>query len=498
MAKDKVIIIGGGLGGLLCGCILSREGYSVTVLEKNRQVGGCLQVFARKGHVFNTGLNYTEGLADGQILNKYFKYVGVFDKLNLARLDMDGFERITYKNEEYKFAQGQELFIENLVEKFPKERQTLIKYVKDIEQISKKFPLYNLHVDSYQIANWEVYEQSIAQYFDSLTNNSDLKNVLCGTNMLYAGLPNKTPFYIHAIINNSFVNSAWRLVDGSHHLAISLANIIKENGGKVLRNKEVTKFRFTNKKISAVETKDGELFETDFVISNIHPVNTLKMIEGNQVYGAYRNRIMSLNNTIGMFSLYIVLKENSFEYQNYNNYYHKDISVWGAENYSEKQWPQGFMFYTLASSKSLKYAESVIVLSYMSYQDVAKWENTWIEQRGEDYVEFKQNKAEKLLDLVEQKFPEFRNKIDSYYTSTPLTYRDYTGTPEGSSYGILKESDQLLKTIISPKTKIENMFLTGQNLNMHGILGVTIAAVMTCGEVIGSDYLVEKIKASID
>lgn len=493
MAKEKVIVIGSGLGGLLTGCILSKEGYNVTVLEKNRQIGGCLQVFARKGRIFNTGLNYTEGLAEGQILYKYFKYIGIIDKLKLLRLDMDGFERITFQNEEYKFAQGQELFIETLAEKFPKERQTLVKYIKDLNQMSKQFPLYNLTQANYQISSWESFEQNITQYFDSLTNNNKLKNVLCGANMLYAGVPDKTPFYIHAVINSSFINSSWRLLDGSHHLAINLANIIKTHGGEVLRNKEANKFRFNNNKVSAVETKDGDVIETDMVISNIHPANTLKMIEGKQVYSAYRNRIMSLENTIGMFTVYIVLKENSFEYQNYNHYYHRTDSVWSAENYSEKQWPDSFMFYTPSNSNSLKYADSLIVMSYMSIKDVAKWENTWIEQRGDDYLEFKHKKAEQLLDLVDVKFPGIRNHIESYYTSTPLTYRDYTGTPEGSTYGVLKESDQLLKTIISPKTKIPNLFFTGQNLNMHGILGVTIAAVMTCGEVVGHDYLVDKI-----
>ena len=129
----------------------------------------------------------------------------------------------------------------------------------------------------------------------------------------------------------------------------------------------------------------------------------------------------------------------------------------------------------------------------MSFKDVEKWENTWIEQRGEEYLEFKKQRAEKLLDVVENKFKNLRNSINCYYTSTPLTYRDYTGTPEGSSYGILKESKNLLKTIILPKTKIENLFFTGQNLNMHGILGVTISSVMTCAEIIGQEYLVNKI-----
>ena len=109
-------------------------------------------------------------------------------------------------------------------------------------------------------------------------------------------------------------------------------------------------------------------------------------------------------------------------------------------------------------------------------------------------LEFKKIKAEKLLDLVEKKFPEIRNEIKSYYTSTPLTYRDYTGTVNGSSYGILKDYNAPFKSIILPKTKIPNLFFTGQNLNLHGILGVTIGSIITCGELVGQEYLIDKVR----
>ena len=49
MTKGKVVIIGSGLGGLSCGLILSRNGYSVTILEQAAQPGGCLQCFTRHG-----------------------------------------------------------------------------------------------------------------------------------------------------------------------------------------------------------------------------------------------------------------------------------------------------------------------------------------------------------------------------------------------------------------------------------------------------------------
>ena len=38
--KQKVIIVGSGIGGLVCGAILAKEGYDVLVLERNKQIGG--------------------------------------------------------------------------------------------------------------------------------------------------------------------------------------------------------------------------------------------------------------------------------------------------------------------------------------------------------------------------------------------------------------------------------------------------------------------------
>ena len=49
MAENSVIIIGSGIGGLECAFILAKHGYKVTVLEKERILGGSLQTFVRKG-----------------------------------------------------------------------------------------------------------------------------------------------------------------------------------------------------------------------------------------------------------------------------------------------------------------------------------------------------------------------------------------------------------------------------------------------------------------
>ena len=114
-------------------------------------------------------------------------------------------------------------------------------------------------------------------------------------------------------------------------------------------------------------------------------------------------------------------------------------------------------------------------------------------ERGQTYEDFKAEKAEKLIVELEKKFPNIRDCIQEVYTSTPLSYRDYIASNNGSMYGYVKDVSRPMQSFISPKTKIPNLMFTGQSINMHGILGVTISAIITCSEVLGKDYLLDKI-----
>ncbi|MFO7613848.1 MAG: hypothetical protein R6W71_04335 [Bacteroidales bacterium] len=87
----------------------------------------------------------------------------------------------------------------------------------------------------------------------------------------------------------------------------------------------------------------------------------------------------------------------------------------------------------------------------------------------------------------------FTDGIEKHYVSTPLTFTDFTGTPQGSGYGILKDCENPVRTIVLPRTRIPNLFFTGQNLNIHGVLGTTINAVITSAEFTGFRYLINKI-----
>jgi len=495
-----IIIIGSGLGGLVCGAILSMNGYKVCVYEKNRQIGGCLQTYSRNKAILDTGVHYIGGLAEGQQLHQIFKYLDIIDKLKLKRLDMDGFDHISFKddNKTYKLAQGYDNFIKQLLKDFPDEEAALHNYCEKLKEVCNKFPLYNLRTGDYKEKE-DVLDIGTYEYLQSITENKKLQQVLAGNNLLYAGEADKTPLYIHALITNSFIESAWKCIDGGSQIAKQLGKCITNHGGVIHRNTKVVAISAESGNAEHITLENGEKVTAKYFISNMHPAQTIEITESSVFRAAYRNRMKKLDNSMGPFLLNIVLKKNTFPYLNYNFYYHETDNAWHGVDYSNDNWPLTYALFVNASSECGEFADSLTIMTYMRYEDVAKWEQTFNtdshkDERGAEYQDFKNKKAAQLLDLVAKKFSALKDSILSYYIATPLSYRDYQGTADGSMYGISKDYRSTFKTFIAPRTKIPNLFLTGQNLNLHGILGVAISSLMTCSELLDIEPLLEKIR----
>src|ERR1700749_3764336 len=143
MKDFDIIIIGSGIGGLVCADILGREGYKVCVIEKNKQIGGSLQTYVRDKVIFDSGVHYLGGLSKGQNLYQIFKYLGIMDRLKLKQMDLDIVDKIVIENDdkEYTYAQGYDNFIAKLLVDFPEEEQAVITYCDTIKDVCQKCPL---------------------------------------------------------------------------------------------------------------------------------------------------------------------------------------------------------------------------------------------------------------------------------------------------------------------------------------------------------------------
>ncbi len=491
-----IIIIGSGLGGLLSAVMLAKEGKKVCVLEKNNQYGGNLQTFVRDKIIFDTGVHYVGSLDKDQILYKYFDYAGIAEHLELEKLDTDGYDRICFGDApqtEYPHAQGYDNFTERLLSYFPEQEEALRQYAMMMQQVCDGFPLYRFRPDgSYNMENLTL---KTSDFIQQITDDTTLQAVLLGSNFLYAGTSPQTPFYVHALSVNSYIESAYRFKRGGSQLTNLLVKVLRSLGGELYKHSEVVQCSFQDKNLHSVITKDGKEYVGKTFISNIDVKTTLDLVGSERFKSAYYNRIKRLKPVSAAFSLHLVMKPDSFPYLPYNIYWFQDTkNVWNAHHYTSEEFPLSYMLSMNPPKGNPQYADNMTVLTYMNYEDLKAWEHTFNTKtheadRGQAYQNFKNHHTEKLLKAVEKKFPDLRQHIDKIYTSSPLTYRDYIGIEAGSCYGYEKEADNPMASFIVPQTHVPNLFLTGQTVNMHGLLGVTIGAVRTCIAIMGQNSL---------
>ena len=172
------------------------------------------------------------------------------------------------------------------------------------------------------------------------------------------------------------------------------------------------------------------------------------------------------------------MKEKMFPFLKCTEFYFKK-DVWSHGNSRNTN----FMLHSPIYSKQNEYSKLVKVMCLTDYDELRKWENTATLKRGKEYEAYKDEKAIQIINQIDERHPGFKNNISSFYTSTPLTFRDYTSTKSGSAYGIIHDFRNPMKTNIPLRTKIKNLYLTGQNVNFHGMLGVSVSSVLTCNSI---------------
>lgn len=493
-----MVIIGGGLGGLFAGAILSKEGMDVTILEKNAVIGGGLQTFRRFGEDFDTGMHVIGGLQPGGNIWKICRYLGVLNRLRVRDVDEECTDCLYFSEDKscYRIARGREGLVSSLSCYFPKECENLQHYVDAVMGMAEKVDLFNLRPSQGQMALFAEsndFLMSADSFIAKYIRDVRLRSVLAYMNPLYGGREGETPAYIHAIISTLYIKGASRFVGGSHRFALLLADVIKRNGGKVIAGDAVEWVEVRDRSVDHVRTKSGKKWTADWYISDIHPCSLFRLMDDKAFPKSYRERLESIPNTHSAFSLYIKLRPGKFRYINHSVYYMtRYADVWHFSR-TDRPWPLGFMMMTPPNENQGEYATKMLVTAPMPFEMVKRWEDSITGHRGMDYELWKEARAKELLDQMEEVYPGFGDAIEEMNTSSPLTIRDYYGVKDGSICGFAKNSNNIALSQVPVVTKIRNMLLTGQNNNLHGFCGVPLTAINTCEAILGSNYVINKI-----
>lgn len=251
-----------------------------------------------------------------------------------------------------------------------------------------------------------------------------------------------------------FNTGAYRIIGGSQHLVEQLTKYIVRHGGHILNGECVVKVNINSNRVDSIETTTSKFYFAN-VVSSIHPKQLLSIVTTPIFRAVTTERILSTPETFGSFKVYIRLKDKMLPHDPVTHYL-----------------PQyQLLVLTPPACENPQYAQTIECIMPLDYSLLDSWKSN----RHADYKSyeaFKESKAQEVIQIIRALYPNIDDCIADYFTSTSLSFRDIYHSPQGAMYG-------LSSPVGGVTTKVENLFLTGQNCFMHGFYGTIRTAIET-------------------
>jgi all-trans-retinol 13,14-reductase len=491
--KYDYIVIGSGISGLVSAIILSRRGSRVAVLEKTRESAPLLKGFQRKGIHFDTGFHYTGAFGQGEVLDSYFRYLGIADKLQKIPYDPECFDTFHFPEHDFtfRFPSGYKLIRQRLLEAFPKEKPGIDQYLKAVEQEFNTSPHLNLDLSSFDLVPFSKFsEMSLMTFLKGLTNDPRLRSVLSMHHLLYGTEPSLSSVSIHAQVCGSLYQSVYGIKGGGRALALALIGRLKDLGSDIFSGMGVTRIITSSDSFQGVMLENGETLKASGCISSIHPGTLMTMVDDKAFRPPVRRRFRAFEDTSStfMFSASIDKLPSCLDRKNF--FLCPDMDM---DDYCRTDRPLEKRPFFLAACQNVgpSAKSGLIMLCPASISEVQPWEDSKPNRRPAEYQDMKQSLMLRARNHILARIPEMSGSLSILDCATPLTFRDYSNAPSGCLYGIKQKAGQISP---SPLSKIRGLYLTGQSLAGPGILGGTVSAFLTCGFILGRDVLYREVK----
>lgn len=495
------IIIGSGMGGLTCASLLSRmENKKVLVLERHFTPGGYTHTFKRKGiYQWDVGVHYVGEMNPGSFYRRIFDYV-TDEQVEWQKMPKV-YDRFVYPDITFDAQNDREGFIQDLIDKFPNEKQSIQEYRKDLIKAARWFGrlmLSKITPETFQPVMRQLlkFGSKIAltttkDYLDGRFKDSRLRALVASQWGDIGIPPGSSAFAAHALIVCHYIGGGYYPVGGASVIADSIVPILERSGGKLLTRHRVNKIIVRDNKAIGVETayryrgKDAfKQFSADTIISNAGVNTTFNQLISDDFELPFRSQLNRYPPGSAHVCLYIGLKDNpaklGFNGENlwiYDGYDHDKIY---AERGRVVEGEISGCFLSFPSLKDRKaIAHTAELISFADYQQFHPWFDRSWKKRGSEYENTKHRITKALIAFVDKRYPGFAGLIDYCELSTPLTTEDFTGHHQGCIYGLPAIPEKLRASWLTPKTPIENLYLTGSDVAGHGIVGALMGGVMT-------------------
>ena len=460
--KKNIYIIGSGFSALSASCYLAKQGYNVTVLEKNDTLGGRARQYKKDGFTFDIGPSWY-WMPD--VFERFFADFGkkpsdyyTLDKLN------PGYEVYFGKKSSLKISEN----LEDIYRMFEEEEKGSAKHLKTFIDSAKsnydtaiKDLVYKPGVSPLELINTTTIAR-VSQFFSTIRKqvrknikNPKLIKILEFPVLFLGAKPTNTPAFYNFMNYADFGLGTWHPRGGMYAVIEGMVSLATSLGVHFKTNSNVQKIITDTSKNVVGLLVNGEEIKTSLVLSgaDYHHTETLLDKDVRQYSENYWDKKIFAPSSL---LFYVGFDKKIENVSHHTLFFDTDFDAHAREIYDNPKWPTDPLFY--ANFTSLTDETSAPEGKEAGFFLIP------LAPGIKDTLELREEYFDKIMDrfekLTNQKVKEHVLFKKSFCVND---FKEEYNSYKGNAYGM---ANTLFQTaFLRPKIKsgkVKNLYFTGQ------------------------------------
>lgn len=439
MKRKRVVIIGGGLGGLAVALRLAAQGWSVTVCEQGASLGGKMNLWISQGFRFDTGPSL---ITMPWVFAELFKAAGsaIEDHLKLVQVHPIS-EYIYPDGVKFTYSASLPEWLETIKQLEPRDVDGFLRFMKlgaQLYEVSKETFLRRRPLDWPQVSDlkllknmpwrygWGNYHQTVAAHFKSpyLRQLYDRYPTYVGSS------PYQSPATLAVIPYIEYACGGWYIQGGLYRLVESLVEMAKRAGVELLLDSRVDRIEHVDRRVRGVRLADNTRIDAGVVVMNGDASFATQLLDGGGPDSDRKpglpHRDRSMSGLVFLFGL----KRTMPRLHHHAIYFSADYQREFWELFDERKFPSDPTVYVNAPSRSDRSVvpgegEALFVMANAPANDHDDWNENQIDEA----------RRRVLARLSGSGFTEFESEIVVSDVWTPRRLGARYLMPGGAIYG---------------------------------------------------------------
>ncbi|MBU5335899.1 phytoene desaturase family protein [Intestinibacter bartlettii] len=485
--KKEVLFIGAGISALTGAALLAKKGFKVTVVESQFKPGGSCGIFKRDDIIFEQGAAMIYGFGKIGFNPHRFVFNALEEPIDIIKHDY--LYAIHFNGHKIIFYEDINKFVEQLGKIFPSEKDNFKRFYDDSADLYlkvianqptfttpdvvtkeqglmqlKSAPKAYLKFLGYMNKNTEhilkkyFKSKEVFDFFDKLTST------YCYTTV------EETPAILSAVmfVDNHFGGSYYP-AGSTLNLVGKLEKVIEENGGDMIYNRDVKKILVKDDKVYGVKLDNGEIINCERVVNSGNVWNLYNNLIDKSLCKKSREWANLLIPTYPSLVLFALVKDEVIP----KDTLPIEMLIGDTEKIDEGE----VTLYILSKDDY-----TLCPRGYQTVMAIGPSFKEWINPKGDYHTEkyFEQKQAEKnrILGLLEKRFPGFKNAATHVELSTPATLQRLVMKEKGAVAGPKQQLGQHMLKRLKTKGEIEGLYNCGESTVMGtGTPAVTVSGI---------------------